>query len=105
MRFRPRLVALALVASPFASASAQHDLFTLPIADPAYRQFEGLSRTGCVAARVSPYRPFLLSSIRRALVSAVRDDACRGELRDELVRRFRPDTTPPPPLPEPGAVP
>jgi hypothetical protein len=105
MRFRPRLVALALFTSPFASASAQHDLFTLPIADPAYRQFDGLSRTGCVAARVSPYRPYLLSSIRRALVSAVRDDACRGELLDELVRRFRPDTTPPPPLPEPGAVP
>jgi hypothetical protein len=105
MRFRPRLVALALAASPFASASAQHDLFTLPIADPAYRQFDGLSRTGCVAARVSPYRPYLLSSIRRALVSALGDKACRGELLDELVRRFRPDTTPPPPLPEPGAVP
>jgi hypothetical protein len=105
MRFRPRLVALALAVSPFASASAQHDLFTLPIDDPAYRQFDGLARTGCVSARVSPYRPYLLSNIRRALVAAVRDDACRGTLLDELVRRFRPDTTPPAPLPEPGAIP
>ena len=105
MRFRPRLVALALAALPLASASAQHDLFTLPIDDPAYRQLDGLSHSGCVPARVSPYRPYLLSSIRRALVSAVRDDACRGEIRDVLVRRFRPDTTPPAPLPEPGAVP
>jgi hypothetical protein len=105
MRFRSRLVVLALAASPFASASAQHDLFTLPIADPAYRQFEGLSRTGCIAARVSPYRPYLLSSIRRALVSAVREERCRGGILDELVRRFRPDTTPPAPVPEPGAVP
>ena len=105
MRLRLRLVALALAASPFASASAQHDLFTLPIADPAYRQFEGLSRTGCVAARVSPYRPFPLSAIRRALASAVRDDACLGGLLDELVARFRPDTASPPPIPEPGAVP
>lgn len=105
MRFRPRLVALALAASPFASASAQHDLFTLPIADPAYRQFEGLSRTGCVAARVSPYRPYLLINIRRALVAAVRDEACRGGILDQLVRRFRPDTTPPAPPPEPGVIP
>jgi hypothetical protein len=105
MRLQLRLVALALAASPFASASAQHDLFTLPIADPAYRQLEGLSRTGCVAARVSPYRPYLLSAIRRALVSAVRDDACRSGILDQLVRRFRPDTTPPAPIPTPGAVP
>lgn len=105
MRFRSRLVALALAASPFASASAQHDLFTLPIADPAYRQFDGLSRTGCVAARVSPYRPYLLSSVRRALAVAVREDQCHGGILDELVRRFRPDTASPPPVPEPGAVP
>jgi hypothetical protein len=105
MRLRSRLVALALAASPFASASAQHDLFTLPIADPAYRQFDGLSRTGCIAARVSPYRPYLLSAIRRALVAAVREERCRTGILDELVRRFRPDTTSPTPVPEPGAVP
>ena len=105
MRFKSRLVALALAASPFASASAQHDLFTLPIADPAYRQLDGLQRTGCVDARVSPYRPYLLSGIRRALVSAVRDPSCHGAILDELVRRFRPDTTSPAPVPEPGAVP
>jgi hypothetical protein len=105
MRFQSRLVALALAVSPFASASAQHDLFTLPIADPAYRQFEGLARAGCVSARVSPYRPFLLSNIRRALVGAVREDACRSGILDELVRRFRPDTTSPAPVPEPGVVP
>src|SRR5687767_1936740 len=105
MRLRSRLVALALAASPFASASAQHDLFTLPIADPAYRQFDGLSRTGCIAARVSPYRPYLLSAIRRALVAAVREERCRTGILDELVRRFRPDTTSPMPVPEPGAVP
>ena len=105
MRRRTRLVALALVASPFASASAQHDLFTLPIGDPAYRQFDGLARAGCVSARVSPYRPYLVSAIRRSLISAVRDSACRSGLLDELVGRFKPDTTPPTPVPEPGAVP
>jgi hypothetical protein len=105
MRFQSRLVALVLAASPLASASAQHDLFTLPIADPAYRQFEGLSRAGCVAARVSPYRPYLVGAIRRALVSAVREEACGSGILDELVRRFRPDTAPPPPLPDPGAAP
>jgi hypothetical protein len=105
MRLRTRLVALALAASPFASASAQHDLLTLPIADPAYRQFEGLARSGCYPARVSPYRPYLLSAIRRALVSGVRDSTCHSQLLDELVRRFRPDTSPPTPLPAPGAIP
>ena len=105
MRLRLRLAALALAVTPSASASAQHDLFTLPIADPAYRQFDGLSRTGCVAARVSPYRPFLLSAIRRALVSAVREDGCRGSILNELVGRFHPDTTPPAPPPAPGVVP
>ncbi|HJU66866.1 MAG TPA: capsule assembly Wzi family protein [Gemmatimonadaceae bacterium] len=105
MHFRLRLVALALAAFPSASASAQHDLFTLPIADPAYRQLDGLQRTGCVAARVSPYRPYLVSGIRRALVAAVRDETCRGAILDALVRRFRPDTTSPPPIPEPGALP
>jgi hypothetical protein len=105
MHSRTRLVALALASSPFASAFAQHDLVTLAIADPAYRQFEGLARTGCYAARVSPYRPYLVSAIRRSLVSAVRESACRSGLLDELVRRFRPDTTPPSPVPEPGVVP
>jgi len=105
MRFRTGFVALALVAFPLASAFAQHDLATLPIADPAYRQFDGLARSGCHPGRVSPYRPYLLSNIRRALVAAVRDSACRGTLLDELVRRFRPDTTPPAPLPAPGEVP
>lgn len=105
MRFRTPLVALAVAASPLASASAQHDLVTLPIADPAYRQFDGLARTGCYAARVSPYRPYLLSAIRRALASAVGEQSCRGGILDVLVTRFRPDTTPPPPIPEPEAVP
>jgi hypothetical protein len=105
MHRRTRLVALALFASPFPSASAQHDLFTLPLGDPAYRQFEGLVRTGCVAARVSPHRPYLVSAIRRALVTALRDTTCRRPWLDDLVQRFRPDTTPPTPVPEPGAVP
>jgi hypothetical protein len=105
MRLRTRLAALAFVASSFVSASAQHDLFTLPLADPAYRQFDGLARTGCHAGRVSPYRPYVLSAIRRSLVTAVRDSACHGGLLDELVRRFRPDTTQPVPVPAPGAVP
>lgn len=105
MRFQPTLVALALAACPFALASAQHDLLTLPIADPAYRQFDALARLGCDAARVSPYRPYPLREVRRALVSAVREQECRGAILDQLVIRFRPDTTPPAPIPPPGAAP
>ncbi|MGQ0713304.1 MAG: capsule assembly Wzi family protein [Gemmatimonadaceae bacterium] len=102
MRLRTSLVALALAASSFASASAQHDLLTLPIADPAYRQFEALARLGCDAARVSPYRPYLLSSVRRSLATAVREQECRGGILDHLIVRFRPDTAPPAPIPPPG---
>jgi hypothetical protein len=105
MRPRTRLVALALAASPFASASAQHDLLMLPIADPAYRQLDALARSGCYAARVSPYRPFQLSAIRRSLTAAVREQGCRGGILDRLVGRFRPDTTPPAPIPAPGEQP
>ena len=105
MRLGIRFAALVLVVSPLSFASAQHDLFTRPIADPAYRHFDGLARSGCLPARVSPYRPYLVSEIRRSLVSAIRDQRCHGAILDLLVRRFRPDTTPPAPIPEPGAIP
>lgn len=105
MSLRTTVAALVFVVSPFASVLAQHDLATLPIDDPAYRQFDALSRTGCYPARVSPYRPYLVGVVRRALVAAVRESACHGLILDDLVGRFRPDTTSPAPLPSLGEIP
>ncbi|MEP6691819.1 MAG: capsule assembly Wzi family protein [Gemmatimonadaceae bacterium] len=83
------IVAAVLAAAAAASAlAAQHPLITLPLADPAYAQLEGLARSGCGAARVSPYRPYLVHTVRVALGEAKSESACRGVLLDALVARF-----------------
>jgi hypothetical protein len=81
-------VALAAVA---ASARAQHDLTTLPLDDPAYEQLGALSRAGCVHGRPSPFRPYLVGDVRRALEASAGDDRCAGAVREALAARFLSD--------------
>ncbi|MGH7718381.1 MAG: capsule assembly Wzi family protein, partial [Gemmatimonadaceae bacterium] len=46
----------------------------------------------CRAARVSPYRPFLVGRIARSIAAAGRDDRCSGALLQELSARFAGDS-------------
>jgi hypothetical protein len=76
------------------TVAAQHRLVALPLNDPAYVQLEALDRAGCGAARVSPFRPFLVGLVRAALDSADGDPRCAGPLLADLRARFTPpDTT------------
>ncbi|MDQ6827506.1 MAG: hypothetical protein M3081_01405 [Gemmatimonadota bacterium] len=88
-----RISQVVLLAAVFTGAaagrvSAQHPLVTLPLSDPAYVQLDGLARLGCQPAHVSPFRPYLLRSIRLALGAALADSACASPLRDALVARL-----------------
>jgi hypothetical protein len=83
---------LALLAAGAASAAAQHPLVTLPLTDPAYVQLDALVRQGCVAARLSPYRPYLVLAVRQALVAAHKQEPCAGEILELLTARFARDT-------------
>lgn len=74
-----------MVATP---AAAQPALASLPLEDPAYVQLDGLARQGCLAARVSPYRPYFLAHIREALRRAERENGCAGLLLAHLRERF-----------------
>ena len=84
-------IALALVAGP-GTAYAQHPLASLPFDDPAYDVLEGLVRTGCAPARVSPYRPYLVRDVRAALAAADSDRMCAPAMVAALRDRFRADT-------------
>ncbi|HVP70344.1 MAG TPA: hypothetical protein VMS45_03405, partial [Gemmatimonadaceae bacterium] len=53
------IAALSVLAAGATLAAAQHPLVTLPLSDPAYIQLDALVRQGCVAARLSPYRPYM----------------------------------------------
>lgn len=91
----------ACVAACAQPLAAQHALVTLPLDDPAHVQLRALERLGCAAARVSPFRPYLVGRVREALERArAEGGACRGELLDALVDRFQPDST----LPRPDSV-
>ena len=70
-----------------------HPLSTLPLDDPAYVQLDGLQRSGCAAARVSPFRPYLVRDLSRALREAARSGACAGPLLEALTARFQPDSS------------
>src|SRR4051812_33657537 len=87
------LVVAMLVApvAPLASADGQHALVTLPLDDPAHQQLRALERGGCAAARVSPFRPYLVGRVRTALARAHDEKACRGPLLDALLARFQVD--------------
>ena len=75
----------AVIASPLA---AQHKLVALSLDDPAYEMLDVLDAVGCVPARVSPYRPFLISDVRQAVKQAIADPRCTGPVLDRLRVRF-----------------
>lgn len=83
-----------LIAAP---AAAQPALASLPLDDPAYVQLDGLTRQGCVAARISPYRPYFVAHVREALRRAESESSCAGLVLVQLRGRFLP--APPATLP------
>src|SRR4051812_24594617 len=83
------IVALVALASP---SEAQHPLTGLPLSDPAYVQLDALARQGCAPARISPYRPFFVKDIRRALAAATKERSCAGALLHALQARFNRDS-------------
>ena len=60
----------------------------LPLDDIAYVQLDGLARTGCRAARISPLRPYFVEWIRVALARAQTETSCQGVLLTTLRERF-----------------
>ena len=95
--FSGRLAGLALFGAlcvPLAPAGSQHALVSLPLSDAAYVQLEALDRQGCAAARVSPYRPYLVGAIREALEKARQDPWCAGRILLALDQRFALDSAP-----------
>jgi Capsule assembly protein Wzi len=84
-------VALIVVARP---AAAQHALSTLPLSDPAYAQLEGLARRGCLAARVSPFRPYYVADVVDAVRAARADARCAPLVVEVLRVRFVRDSAP-----------
>lgn len=79
---------VCLVAGYAPRVSAQHALLALPLDDPAYVQLDALAHGGCVAARVSAFRPYLVGWIRTALDHARTEQHCQGVLLDHLTTRF-----------------
>lgn len=67
---------------------AQDAPLSIPLHDPAYAALQGLERSGCAAARVSPYRPFSVPQVRAALARALNDGRCTGGVLDALVARY-----------------
>lgn len=90
---RALAVAAVTLASTARAVAAQHDLVTLPLADPAYRQLEGLARQGCQLARVSPHRPYFVGHVREAIAGFLADPRCRGAIAETLLARFTPAST------------
>lgn len=89
---RTYLLLAALLLAPVAPARGQHALVTLPLDDPAHAQLRALERGGCVAARVAPFRPYLVGRVRESLLAARGDALCRGAILDLLLARFVRDT-------------
>jgi hypothetical protein len=75
-----------------APLAAQLPLVSLPLNDPAYVQLDALVRQGCVAARLSPYRPYIVLGVRHALIAAHDEKNCQGPILDLLTERFARDT-------------
>ncbi|MBX6331067.1 MAG: hypothetical protein IRY91_04390, partial [Gemmatimonadaceae bacterium] len=90
LRTTAAALALAIAAAP--PAAAQHPLVALPLSDPAYTQLDGLLARGCDAARVSPFRPFMVKDVRRALREARGERTCAGPMLDRLAQRFLADS-------------
>ena len=87
-----RGVILAAALAAAGRAFAQHPLITLPLTDPAYVQLDALVRQGCVAARMSPYKPYPVLAVREAIVAMRKQDRCAGPILELLATRFARDT-------------
>ena len=85
---------LVLVSFAAPQVEAQHALVSLPLTDIAYVQLEALDRQGCAAARVSPYRPYIVGAVREALEKARQDPWCAGRILLALDQRFAVDSVP-----------
>ena len=80
--------ALLLIASR--PLSAQRGPLSLPLHDPAYVVLDGLESSGCGPARISPYRPYLVSRVVAAIRAAKNDPSCAPTLVRVLEARFDP---------------
>jgi hypothetical protein len=94
---RRRILATGCVLSLVAGARASdaqiaepqpHALTTLPAGDAAYAQLAALDRVGCVPARVSPHRPFLVRDVQRAVAQFGGTPICAGPIAAALSARF-----------------
>ena len=85
-----RALAVGLVLSAIAipAAQAQRSPLTLPLSDPAYTLLDGLANSGCIAARVSPYKPYDVGRVRAAVSRAQGDPRCAPALVRILAARF-----------------
>ena len=103
------LVALLACVAGASSVRAQTAPLAIPLHDPVYVALEGLERSGCPAARVSPYRPYTVPQVRAAIRAASGDPLCSPPLVARLEARYgRPavDSAPGPGgLPSPGSAP
>lgn len=88
------LRALSVLGAASTSATAQHELTTLPIGDPAYAQLAALDAQGCRPARVSAHRPFLVRDVRKAIAGFAGDAHCGGRIASALAARFTPAPAP-----------
>jgi len=93
-----RVVVALLVSATMGRAQmpvrAPHVLTTLPIGDAAYAQLAALDRVGCLAARISPHRPFLIRDVQRAVARFPTSANCGGPIAAALDIRFVAPKTP-----------
>ncbi len=81
-----------LLSAGASAGAAQHPLVSIPLDDPMYVQLDALMRQGCVAARLSPYRPYITLAVREALIAAHGEKNCQGPILELLTARFTRDT-------------
>ena len=91
-RVRTLAAILSLSALASTTAATQRSPLTLPLTDPAYALLEGLENSGCLAARVGPYKPYDVGRVRSAIAKAQGDSRCAPALVSALVLRFGPAT-------------
>jgi hypothetical protein len=68
--------------------TAPHALTILPQGDPAYLQLSALDRSGCIPARLSAHRPYLVRDVQRAVGRFTGNASCGGPIAEALAARF-----------------